>query len=142
MDNQNIHKTNENLIRDYFNKLWNRGELDCISEIIDCNYINHSPGGRNPEPGPSGLKPIIEEIRAGFPDLNYEIEDLIITKDKVVARVTMTATHLGELWGINPSGAKIKVNQINIEKISNGKIVEHWRVTDELLLMKQLGVIS
>jgi predicted ester cyclase len=53
----------------------------------------------------------------------------------------MRGTQLGELFGIAPTGRKVEVNQINIERIQNGRIVEHWRVTDELALHRQLREI-
>jgi predicted ester cyclase len=133
---------NQHLIEIYFNKIWNEGQLEWLEEIIAPDYINHSASMANPEPGPKGLYPIIQSIRNGFPDLHYEMKDLMITEDKIVARVVMTGTLLGELWGIQPNGKRIEVNQINIERIENGMIKEHWRVTEELLMMKQLGVVT
>ena len=78
-------------------------------------------------------------LRAAFPDLHYTIEDIIATADHVVARVRMQGTHLGPLGSLQPTGRSIDVLQINIERFENGRIVEHWRVTDELALMRQLG---
>ena len=57
-------------------------------------------------------------------------------------RVTMTGTQKGDFFGIAPTGRRVSVNQINIERIRDGRIAEHWRVTDELALMRQLGVVS
>jgi predicted ester cyclase len=54
----------------------------------------------------------------------------------------MTGTQTDTLFGIPPTGKRVQVNQINIEEIKDGKIAEHWRVTDELSLMKQLGVVK
>jgi predicted ester cyclase len=54
----------------------------------------------------------------------------------------MTGTHEGDLFGLPPTHRRVRVNQIQIERITNGRIAEHWRVTDELTLMKQLGVVS
>jgi predicted ester cyclase len=133
---------NRQIIESYFHKIWNEGQLHLLEEIIAPDYINHSASIPNLPKGPKGLFPIIESIRKGFPDLHYEIKDLIITNDDVVARVVMTGKLLGELWGIHPNGKEIEVNQINIERIVNGKIAEHWRVTDELQMMRQLGVVS
>jgi predicted ester cyclase len=137
-----IIESNERLIKTYFYRIWNNGELDLLDEIIDEKYINHSPGSAiTPPPGSAGLKPIIVAMRKGFPDLNYAIKDLIVTEDRIVARVLMRATLLGELWGMQPNGRKIEVSQINIEYVKNGKIAEHWRITDELSMMRQLKQI-
>ena len=137
----NTARNNQKIIESYFRDVWNKGKLDLLDNLITPDYINHSPSTPNPPPGPEGLKPIIAEMRRGIPDLNYEIKDLVVTREKAVARVLMTGTHTGELWGIKPTGKKIHVNQINIEHFRNGRIAEHWRVTEELNLMKQLGVV-
>ncbi|SIN89146.1 ester cyclase [Chitinophaga niabensis] len=130
---------NKRIIERYYNEVWNEGKLAVLDELLSKDYINHTPSTPNPPPGPDGLKPIIKAIRKGFPDLHYEIKDIIVTEGKAVARVVMTGTQTDTLFGMPPTGRKISVNQINIEQIENGKITQHWRVTDELTMMKQLG---
>lgn len=131
---------NEQLVRRYFG-VWNSGELDALDGILAPEYINHTPSTPNPPRGPAGLKPIIASFRAAFPDLHFDVEQVIATDQHAVARVVMTGTHRGPLFGIAATGKRVRVNQINIERIARGQIVEHWRVTDELTLMRQLGVI-
>ncbi|WP_189644618.1 ester cyclase [Luteimonas gilva] len=128
--------------RRYFEEVWNRGDLDALDRLLAPGYVNHTPSTPNPPPGPAGLKPIISAIRRAFPDLHYEIRDIVATDDTVVMRVRMTGTHRGDLFGLAPTGKRIAVDQINIERIRGGRIVEHWRVTDELSLMKQLGAVK
>jgi predicted ester cyclase len=53
----------------------------------------------------------------------------------------VTGTHTGELFGIAPSGRRIDVRQMQIEWLREGRIWQHWRVTDELSLMRQIGVV-
>jgi len=133
---------NEAIVRSYFNDVWNKGQLGKLDTLLADDYINHTPSVPGPPPGPAGLKPIVAAIRRGFPDLHYEIKDIIATGDRVVARVVMTGTQTDTLFDIPPTGKKISVNQVNIEKIVNGRIAEHWRVTDELTMMKELGVVK
>lgn len=128
------------IIQRYYGEVWNQGKLDVLDELLDKQYINHTPSVPNPPPGPGGLKPIVAAIRKAFPDLHYEIKDIIISM--AVARVIMTGTQQDSLFDLPPTGRKIFVNQVNIEKIRNGKVVEHWRVTDELSMMKQLGFVQ
>jgi len=132
---------NEAAVREYFDRVWSRGEIDRLDHLLAPGYINHTPSFGHPVPGPEGLKPIIVALRQAFPDLHYEIEDVIATPDHVVARVRMKGTHRGALGDIPPTGRRVDVLQINIERFENGRVVEHWRVTDELELQKQLGVV-
>ena len=127
----------------YFNEVWNKGKVQLLDSLLSPGYINHTPSGPSPPRGPDGLKPIVLAIRRAFPDLHYTIEDIVVTRDRAVVRVMMTGTQTDSLFGIPPTGRRVKVNQINIESIQKGKIAEHWRVTDELtlMLMRQLGVV-
>jgi len=133
---------NKLIIERYYYEAWNKGNLKVLNDIIDSNYINHSPGIPDLARGPEGLKPIIMALRNGFPDLYFEIDDMVITDCKVAIRCTMHGTHLGELFGLPATGKKVNVNQMQIEYIKNEKIVEHWRQSDDLGMMKQLGKID
>lgn len=136
----NILEQNEEIITRYFNDVWNNGNIDLLDEIMSEEYINHNPGIESPIQGPKGLKPIIIAIRKGFPDLNYSIKKILVKENFVAVQVIMTGTHTGNFFGIEPTGKKVEVSQMQFERIKDGKMVEHWRVTDELTMMKQLGV--
>ncbi len=135
-------ESNRKLMRRYFEEVWNQGNISVLDEIIDPSFINHTPSTPEPIMGPDDLKPVVIILRAGFPDLKFTIEDEIYEGDKVVVRCTMQGTHLGHLFGIPPTGKFMRVNQIQIDRIVGDKIVEHWRVTDELAMYRQVGVIK
>lgn len=132
----------EKLIQRYFGEVWSEGKLDVLDEIIAPDYINHSSSIPDPVPGPVGLKPIVAAMRVGFPDLHYEVHDLVIGENKVAVRCTLTGTHTGDFFGIPATGKSVRVTQFQIEYIRNGQIVEHWRQTDDLTMMRQMGIIS
>jgi steroid delta-isomerase-like uncharacterized protein len=117
---------NERLIKRYFEDVWNNGDLDALDEIIALDYVNHSQGDPNPLPGPIGLKPIVAGIRRAFPDLNYVIENMVISESQVAIHTTMYGTNTGDFFGLAPT---------------NNQIVEHWRLTDDLTMLRQLGQI-
>ncbi len=130
------------LVKRYFEEVWNKGNLDVLDEIVSQDYINHNPGIANPASGPAGLKPIVAAIRKAFPDLNYIIQNMVVSDDQVAVHTIMQGTHSGDFFGISPTNKKIKVDQMQIERIANNKIVEHWRITDEITLLKQLGQLG
>lgn len=76
-----------------------------------------------------------------FPDEQTTFEDQIAEGDKVVSRMSSTATHTGNFQGIPPTGKQIKITGIWIDRISDGKIVERWGIVDQMGLMQQLGLI-
>lgn len=127
------------LMERYFQEVWNEGRLEVLDEILTPDYVNHTPSGPPPAPGPEGLKPIVEAIRSAFPDLEYTIEDMVVADDKVAVRTTMRGTQSGPLFGMPASGKSIEVGQMNIEWLRDGRIAEHWRRTDDVAMMRQLG---
>jgi steroid delta-isomerase-like uncharacterized protein len=136
-----LERNRQTIVR-YFEEVWNQGNLEVLDELLDSGYINHSPGIPNPEPGPNGLKPIVSAIRTAFPDLKYVIQNMVVTENQVAVHVLMTGTHTGDFFGIAPTGKRIRVSQMQIERLEDGKMVEHWRVTDDFSLMKQVGKIK
>ncbi len=78
---------------------------------------------------------------AAFPSGQHSIDDMIGEGDKVVTRITYRGTHTGDLMGIPPTGKHVAVSAMTIDQIVGGKIVETWRLFDQLSMMQQLGVI-
>lgn len=133
---------NRKLIQRYFNEVWNEGRIEVLDELLTPDYVNHSPGTPNPPAGPAGLKPIVMEMRKGISGLHYQILDLVVAEDKVMAYVRMTGVQNAELFGLPASGRSIDVRQMQIEWIRDGRICQHWRLTDDLTLLRQIGRIN
>ncbi|WP_370587914.1 ester cyclase [Trichocoleus sp. FACHB-591] len=65
----------------------------------------------------------------------------MVSEDKVVTCGKFTATHVGEFQGLSPTGKQISLCIMHIDRVENGKIVEHWGQGDAFGLMQQLGVV-
>ena len=106
-----------------------------FAELFTEAYIQHS--GRSP----SGLAAQVENLRRIFavmPDVQMSVEDRIIAGDKIVARMTLSATHTQPLQGIAPTGRRFTLRTIDIWRVENGKLAEHWDIVDFAGLQKQL----
>jgi len=90
--------------------------------------------------GKEGVGAMFASMFAAFPDFAMTVDDTIVEGDKVVIRVRATGTHEGEFMGIPATGNRIEVPLVDIMRISNGKIAEHWGVMDVGVMMQQLGV--
>jgi len=130
------------LLTRYFEEVWNRGQLDVLDAIVSRDYVNHSPSVPNPRPGPEDLKPIVAAMRTGIAGLHYEILDMVVTPDKAAVYLRVTGTHSGTLFGVPPTGRQIDIRQMQFEWFKDDRIWQHWRVTDELTLLRQLGVVN
>jgi steroid delta-isomerase-like uncharacterized protein len=128
---------NKEIVRRFWG-VWEKGNIGLVDELVAPDYVNHSPG----MPGqPEGIKAVVSMFRAGLPDLRVLIEDVVAEGDKVVMRYRIEGTHEGELFGVPPTGRQVSIESITVERLSGGKIREHWRITDTLDMMQQLGAI-
>jgi predicted ester cyclase len=111
-----------------------------FEELLDTNVIDHNvpPGVAA---GAQGVHQQFDGFRAAFPDFRATILDQIAEGDKVVTRKVFTGTHLGPLQGIAPTGRKVEIHVIDIVRVANDKIVEHWNCVDRLGLLAQLGAL-
>jgi len=69
------------------------------------------------------------------------IDDMIAEGDQVVTKKTFTGTHEGDFAGIPPTGKRVTLQFVDIMRVRDGRIVEHWLSMDQLSFMQQLGVI-
>jgi steroid delta-isomerase-like uncharacterized protein len=76
-----------------------------------------------------------------FPDGKHDFEQVLIDKDKVVTAGTFTGTHRLEFQGLPATGKKVKFALMHIDRVADGKIVEHWGQGDQLGLIQQLGIV-
>jgi predicted ester cyclase len=117
----------------------NRGELDVVDELFAADYVDHSRPGL--PPGPAGAKAFFALARAAFPDLSVTIAETIAEGDRVAVRGALRGTHRGDFMGIPPTGTRVTVSLIDINRIAGGKLVERWANQDDLGLLRQLGVL-
>jgi predicted ester cyclase len=113
----------------------NAHDTSSFPEIHTESYIQHS--GRSP----NGLAAQIENFRGIFgrmPDVQARVEDRIIAGDRVVARMSFSATHTQPLQGIAPTGRRFTLRTIDIWRVENGKFAEHWDIVDVPGLQRQL----
>jgi steroid delta-isomerase-like uncharacterized protein len=132
---------NKAIARRTTEEIWGKGNLALIDELFAPNFVDH-----NPMPGfapdREGLKQSVVGMRAAFPDLHSQVEDLVAEENKVVVRFSGRGTHTGELMGIPPTGKVVTLAGIEISRIVDGKIVEAWSQLDSMSMMVQLGVVS
>ncbi len=135
-----MSEENKALTRRFIEEVLNKGNLDAVDELMDPNYVEHSPFPGQ-APGLEGQKQMFAMMRAAFADFNVTIEEMIAEGDKVVVRSTTRGTHNGEFMGIPPTGKQVTVSEIHIIQIAEGKGVAHWGEQDTMGMMQQLGVI-
>lgn len=129
---------NKAVIRRLFEEVM-KGNLTVADELIAEEYAQHSvfgiPDGRE------GFKQFFMAFAAAVPDAHFVIEDMIAESDKVVTRLTVTGTQTGTLQGLPPTGKTFSMKGIDIFRLVDGRIVEHWDAVDQLGMLQQLGAL-
>jgi predicted ester cyclase len=125
----------QKLIEEGFNK----GNLGALDEICAPGFIEHQRGIMPPTL--EGLKGAITSLRGPFPDLKLTIEEMTASGDKTWARITGRGTHQGVFMGQVPTGRSFAITIIDICRLEDERIVEHWGVADRLGLVEQLGLL-
>ena len=125
------------LIQQFFEQVINQRNVAALDQFVSPGGVNHTvPPGM-----PQEADQILGLYLKAFPDLKVTVEDLMADGDMVVARVSYRGTHQGTLRGMAPTGKQFTVMGINIFRIANGKLVEHWGLSDRLAVLQQLGVV-
>ena len=101
---------------------------DIVSQGLDANPLK----------GYDAVMQYGVKMFTAFPDGRHILEEIIAEGDKVVTRGTFRGTHQGELMGIPPTGKQVTFSVVHIDRIINGRIVEHWGQADLFAMMQQL----
>ena len=131
---------NKALVRRFVDEVQSAGNIDAIDELCSPEFVNHSAPSGMPQ-NREGVKQVTAMFRQAFPDSYFTVEDMIAEGDKVATHKTFHGTHEGEFMGMPPTGRRVSMELIDIVRISEGRVVEHWSMGDNLGMMQQLGVI-
>src|SRR5881397_2461806 len=82
VDERATVERNKAIVRRIFDEIFNQGKLEVADELLTPNTEVHVPFD-HPGSGPAALKKIVASLRAGFPDIHLEIDDLVGEADKV-----------------------------------------------------------
>jgi steroid delta-isomerase-like uncharacterized protein len=131
---------NKSIVRRFVDEVQSKGDIDAIDELCSPEFVNHSAPPGVPS-NCEGVKQVTAMFRQAFPDSYFTVEDMVAEGDKVATRKTFHGTHQGEFMGIPPTGQQVSTGLIDVVRIVDGKVVEHWSMGDNLGMMQQLGVI-
>ncbi|NUW44987.1 ester cyclase [Nonomuraea rhodomycinica] len=118
---------------------WNTGRQKYLDAAVSPRFKDNTlPGGR-PQ-GPAGPAFASKNFRAAVPDLTCELSDLLVTGDKITARLVFRGHFTGTFGGVQGKGQRVEFNAIDIQHVGTDKIIEDWHIEDNATLLSQLGV--
>ncbi|MBP0453285.1 ester cyclase [Kitasatospora sp. RG8] len=117
---------------------WNTGEQRYLDSAVDPGFRDNTlPEGR-PQ-GPAGPAFASRTFRAAVPDLSCELSDLLITGDRITARLVFRGHFTGTFNGVRGQGQRVEFNAIDIQHVGTVRIIEDWHIEDNQALLAQLG---
>lgn len=130
---------NKDLVR-AFEAHINARELDEAIALLSPDFVDHTPGVGLPS-GIDGVRAFFTMQYTGLPDNHRQSMEMIGEGDKVVHRLSGEGTHEGMLLGMPPTGRRVTWSCIDIWRVEDGRLVEHWVEADMLGLMQQIGLV-
>jgi steroid delta-isomerase-like uncharacterized protein len=129
---------NLTLMRTAYQRMQN-DDLDACVELLTENFIANVPGLPDPLHGREIWRMGAQAMREGFPDLQFNVEDMFSVGDKVAVRVRLSGTHQGTFQDIAATHRTVSFRSIELYRIEGDKIAEEWVAPDMISLMQQIS---
>lgn len=130
-------QNNETIFNKVFDQVWNTGSFDGVEAILAPDARFHF-GGRTSPLSMQRFQGMVSSWRTAFPDLQFQIQEVVSGGDRVAAVMTFTGTHRGAMFGVEPAGATVNVPIWAMLQIVDGRITDMWEIYDHAGLMQQL----
>jgi predicted SnoaL-like aldol condensation-catalyzing enzyme len=122
-----------------FAKALNEKRVELVDEFIHPEYNNHNP---QVQPGPAGVKAFFRHYLDAFPDTKVVMEDVIEEGDGISARFTYNGTFTKPFMGYRPNSAPVQLRSIDMWRVKDGKLVEHWDELNLLEVFQRIGAAT
>jgi len=131
---------NKSIVQRFIAEIENTGDVSNIHEFISEDYVEVHNGNRH-KIGIKGAIDHVNGVRKVFPDLKLTIENQISEGEWVVTVYSIIGTFHNEWFGMQPTGKPITFTGVNVDRIKDGKIIEHGGAANLLDPLLNAGVI-
>src|SRR5262249_13146542 len=138
MNNIAVSETAKAVVRRNTEEVQGKGNFDVFEEVFADDFVDHTPQ-LNTSPDKEGVRRLYTYLRAAFADFRAEIHWQLAEGDRVTTYKTYYGTHEGPFLGIAPTHRRIHFETVDVMRVQNGKITDHWGVGNLLSLMQQIG---
>lgn len=129
---------NKEVVRLYTEKCWGEWNLELVDEYVAADArAGHGASGT----GPDAYRAEISEIRSGVSEYQTRVDSLLGEDDLVCISWTTTGRHTGALFGVAATGRALHIAGVDLFRLREGKIVEHWGESAMPMLLSQIGAL-
>ena len=138
-----MSEDNKQVVRRWFEEVWNKGRAEAIDEMFAADGIAHGlEGAAGGElRGPADFRVFHQRFRDAFPDVEVIVDDAIAEGDKVAALCTVRGRHQGDTLGFAATEQQVEFNGMTFVRVRDGQIVEAWNNFDFMSMFQQLGAL-
>lgn len=137
--NHRLAVKNKETIRLWFEEGWNHNRNEeLIPQVFHPEWNDGNPLNANQIEGHAGMKQLVKFYRDAFPDSRFTITHIFADEQNAAIRYEVTATHVGNAFGIAPTGKKFSSSGIVVYEMRDGKIYRSWQELDLMGIIRQL----
>jgi gluconolactonase len=127
------------LARRFYAVVVNQRGFDQLNDFISADYMQHAPGLT---PGRAGVAQFLTFITTAVPDIQTEVQHLVLDGDTLVAVVKWNGTQTGRFGDLPPTGNPVSFTVAEIFRVKGGKFSEHWSVVDQTDMLVTMGALQ
>ncbi len=140
--NMNATEDNKRVVANFVEVCQNRHDLAAADDIFHPDFVNHyAPEARRLPAGSTpgfAFQQFYGMILQALPDARVDIDEQLAERDLVATRKTLRGTHRGEIWNLPATGNHVELEFIDIFRVKDGKLIEHWTSMDMASLRNQM----
>jgi predicted ester cyclase len=131
------------VMRRMFDEGFATGDGAVVDELCSPELVEHQFGlaGATAADAVQHVKDAMSDVHRAVPDIAFTIEDSVERDDTIWVRARGRGTASGPFFGA-PSGRPIDITIIDIARVRDGRIVEHWGVPDRFAMLAQTGLLE
>jgi len=131
---------NKRVVRRFIEEVVNTGDVSRITEVVSPDYIEPA----DPTGATRGLEAArrhVLGVREVWADLHVTVERQVAEGEWVASEVTARARHAGPWLGIEPTGRRVEITGVNLDRVVDGRIVEHGGAANLFEALLSIGAI-
>lgn len=132
---------NKDVIRRLIEEVVNTGDFRRLDEFVSPECVETN-GPVRIHIGLAGMAEHLRAVRSTFPDLRLTIERQIAEGEWVATQMTIRGTHAGVWLEMKPTGRELVISAVNVDRIVDGRIVEHGGAADMLEALFDAGALQ
>jgi steroid delta-isomerase-like uncharacterized protein len=127
----------------WYDEIWNERRSGAIDLLMsDSSEMHERTSGKAGDYMKIDFRQLYRQMLTAFPDIWFNVDDVLVDGDMTVARWHAAGSHLGELEGLKATGKAFRVTGMTMFRWRDGKTTESWSNFDHLGLLQQIGVVD